>query len=81
MVQADFRQHALKAQTCHHTLAALTLILVNDHDAVARPPQGDGAVHQGILPGRGLHVLDDLLGMGLAHIHDRQALQMIIVEL
>jgi hypothetical protein len=57
------------------------LILVNDHDAVARPPQGDGAVHQGILPGRGLHVLDDLLGMGLAHIYYGQALQMIIVEL
>jgi hypothetical protein len=81
MVQADFRQHALKAHTCHHTLATLTLILVNDHDTVARPPQGDGAVHQGILPGPGLHVLDDLLGMGLAHIHDGQSLQMIIVEL
>jgi hypothetical protein len=33
------------------------------------------------LPRRGLHVLDDLLRMGLAHLHDRQALQMIRVQL
>jgi hypothetical protein len=59
----------------------LALVCINDDDAVARPPQGDGAVHQGLLPGRGLHVRDDLLGMGLAHIHERQSLQMIIVEL
>ena len=81
MVHADFRQHALQAHTCHQTLAALTLILINDHDAVSRPPQGDGAVHHSLWPGRGLHVLDDVLGMGLAHRHDRQALQMLIVEL
>ena len=81
MVQADFRHHALKAQAGHHALAALALILVNDDDAVSRPPQGDCAVPQGLWPGRGLHVLDDVLGMGLAHRHDRQALQMILVQL
>ena len=43
--------------------------------------QGDGSVHQGILPGRGLHVLDDGLGMGLAPLHERQSLQRSIVEL
>jgi hypothetical protein len=74
MVQADFRQHALKAQACHHALATLALILINDDDAVSHPPQGDGAVHQGILPGRGLHVRNDLLRMGLAHIHYGQSL-------
>jgi hypothetical protein len=59
----------------------LALVCINDDDAVARPPQGDGAVYQGILPRRGLHVFDDLLGMGLAHIHERQSLKMIIAEL
>ena len=81
MVQADLSQHALKAQACHHALAALALILINDNHAVSRPSPGDGAVHQGLLPRRGLHVLDDLLRMRLAHIYDRQSLQMIIVEL
>ena len=77
MVQADFRQHALQAQACPHTRAALALICINDDDAVARPSQDDCAVHQGLMPGRGLHVLDDLLRMGLVHRHDRQALQML----
>ena len=39
MVHADFRPHALQAQACHHPLAALALLLVNDDDAVARPPK------------------------------------------
>ncbi len=81
MVQADFRQHALQAPACHPTLAALALVCIHDDDAGARPPQGDGAVHQGLGPGRGLHVLDDVLRRGLAHLDDRQALQRIIVEL
>ena len=81
MVQADYRQHALKAHACPHALATLALVFINDDDAVSRPPQGDCTVHQGILPGCGLYVLDDLLGMGLAPIHYGQSLQMIIVEL
>ena len=35
MVQADFCQHALKAQACHHALAALALILIYDDNAVS----------------------------------------------
>jgi hypothetical protein len=81
MVQVDRGSHALQAHACHHPLAALAWSFSNDDDAVARPPQGDCAVHPGLWPGRGRHVLDDVLGMGLAHLPHRQSLPMIIVEL
>jgi hypothetical protein len=34
MVQADLGQQALKAQACHHALAALALILINNDDTL-----------------------------------------------
>jgi len=80
LVAADLGSPALKAEACHQTLAALALICINDDDAVSRPPSGDGAVHHSLLPGRGLHVLDDVRGMGLAPIPHRQAPQMSIGE-
>jgi hypothetical protein len=58
----------------------LALLLINDAAAVARPPQGAGAVHQGLLPGRGRHGLDDLLGRGLAHRHEGPALLLSLGE-
>jgi hypothetical protein len=71
MVQADLSQQALKAQARHHTLATLALIVVNNDHAVSRPSHGDGSFDQGILPGCGLDVLGNLLGMGLTYIHHR----------
>ena len=81
MVQADFGQQALKPQARHHALATLTLIFINDDDAIADPAPGDRAVHQAILPRGGLHVIEDLLGMGLTHIYDSLAPQMMVLEL
>jgi hypothetical protein len=59
----------------------LALIFIHDDDALPCPSVGDGAVDQGLWPGCGLHGLDDVLGMGLAHLHHRQAPQMIVVAL
>jgi len=81
MVQAARGSHALKAHAGHHTLAALALLLIHDADAGARPPHGDGAVHPGLWPGRGFHGFDDVLRRGLAHLHDRSALQRILLQL
>src|SRR2546429_3863186 len=65
----------------HHALATLTLIFINDDDAIAGPAPGDCTVHQAILPRGGLHVIEDLLGMGLAHIDESLAPQMMVLEL
>jgi len=81
MVQADFGQQALKPQARHHALATLPLIFINDDDAISGPAPGDCTVHQAILPRGGLHVIEDLLGMGLAHIDDSLAPQMMVLEL
>src|SRR5262249_11439780 len=81
LVQADLGQQALKPQARHHALATLTLIVINDDDAIAGPTPGDCTVHQAILPRGGLHVIEDLLGMGLAHIDDSLASEMRFLEL
>jgi len=81
MVQTDLGQQALEAQARHHTLAALTLVFIDNDDAIACPAPGNRSVHQAILPRGGFHVIDDLLGMGLAHIHDGLAPQMMVLEL
>jgi hypothetical protein len=81
MVQADFCPHALQTQACPHALATLAWVCIKDDATVSRPPPGDGSVHQGILPGRGLLVLDDLLEMGLAHLHYGPSLLLRSVEL
>ena len=80
MVQADLGQQALKAQARGHALAALALILINHDHPFGRPAPGDGALHQAILPCRGLHVLGDLLRVGLAYIHHGLSPQMMVVE-
>ena len=38
MVPADFRSHTLQAPACHHALATLALLLLNDDHAISRPP-------------------------------------------
>src|SRR5262249_53093995 len=81
LVQADLGQQALKPQARHHALATLTLIVINDDDPIAGPARGDSRVHKAMLPRGGLHVIEDLLGMGLAHIDDSLAPQMMVLEL
>jgi hypothetical protein len=81
MVQTALGQHTLQAYARHHTLAAVALIFIHDDHALTRPSPGDGTVHYGIWPCRGLDVLDDVVRMGLAHIHDRQASHVMVVEL
>lgn len=81
MVQTDLGQHALNASARHHTLAALALIFINDDHALTRPSPGDCTGHSGIWPCRGLDMLDDVVRMGLAHLHERQASHVMGVEL
>src|SRR5690349_18494544 len=49
-------------------------IIIDQDDALAIPPEVHGPIHQGVLQARRFLVALHLLGRGLAHVDDRQAL-------
>src|SRR4029450_11501171 len=61
--------------------AADAQILVDDLDPLRRPAEGDGPIREGVLTGRGLAMVGDLLGGGLADVDDRLAVEVPGLEL
>jgi hypothetical protein len=76
VIQADFRKQPLKAEPVIGRGCALTLILVDDENAFARPAEFNGPVDQSVLAVGGLPVLGDLLRSGLADVNNRQSVEM-----
>jgi hypothetical protein len=62
MIEAEFGQNVLEAETPRSRLTAAPLVRIDDLDAVAGPAQSDGQVGQGILPRRRFLVVGPLLG-------------------
>jgi hypothetical protein len=80
MVPPDLGQHALKAYARPHPLAAWARIFIHADHALTRPSPGDRPGPSGGWPCRGLDGLDAVVRMGRAHLHERQAAHVMVVE-
>ena len=81
MLHRNFGQEALKSAPLVGRPTALALIVVDDQDAIPRPPQGDRVVGEGILPLPRFPMIEDLLRVGLAHVNDREPIEVKIEDL
>ena len=81
MLHGNFGQEALEPGPLVGRPTALALIIIDDHDAIPGPSQGDRMVGEGILPFPRLAMVEDLLGVGLAHVNDGEAIEVKIEDL
>ena len=81
MLPSNFGQEALESAPPVGRTTALALIVVDDHDAIPRPPQGDGMVGEGILPFPRFPVIEDLLRVGLADVDDGESVEVRLEDL
>jgi hypothetical protein len=81
VIQGNLGQEALEAAPAVGRPAALSLVVVDDQDAIPRPPQGGGVIGEGVLPLPRLAVVEHLLGVGLAHVDDRESVEVGIEDL
>src|SRR5262249_48909644 len=82
VVHAHLGDHALKAVAfLGGPLAALSLVVVDDKDALPGPPQGGGVVGQGILALAGFAMMADLVGAGLPDIDQGEPLPVMGADL
>ena len=81
MLHGNFGQEALKSAPLVGRPAALPLIVVDDHDAIPGPSQGDRVVGEGVLPFPRLAMVEHLLGVGLSHVNDGEAVEVEIEDL
>jgi hypothetical protein len=87
--QAEDQAHVIQADLSHQPLepgsmlcrfATLALIIVDDNDAICRPPQSLGELRQGVLPFTRLAVLQDLLRRRLSYIHQCHAIEVYLAN-
>jgi hypothetical protein len=76
VVETDFSEQSLKAQSSFGRGPALALIVVDDENSVRRPTELDGPIDEPVLAVGGFLVLGDLLGGGLADVDDGQPVEM-----
>src|SRR5262245_5417712 len=82
VVHAHLGDHALEAVAfLGGLLAGLTLVVVDDQDALSGPAQGRGGVGQGILALSGFAMMADLVGAGLPDIDQGEPLAMMGADL
>ena len=81
MLHGNFGQEALKSAPLVGRPTALSLIVIDDHDAIPGPSQGDRVVGEGILPLPRFPMVEDLLWIGLAHVNDGEAIEVKIEDL
>jgi hypothetical protein len=75
MLHGNFGEEALKSNSPVGGPTASPLIVVNDQDAVPGPSQGDRVIGEGILPLPRFPMVEDLLGVGLAHVNDGETVE------
>jgi hypothetical protein len=81
VVHRDLGEQALEAMPPVGFLGALPLVVVDDQDPIAGPPQGQGVVDQLVLSLARLLVVEHLLRAGLADVDDRQAVEVPVSDL
>ena len=81
MTQGDFGQQSLETIALFDTATALALIVIDHEHAVLGPTQNYCVVRQSILPRSRFLMVEHLLWVGLTHVNDRQAIQVVILNL
>jgi hypothetical protein len=81
MLHGNFGQEALESAPLVRRPPTLPLVVVDDQDAIPRPPQGDRVGGESILPLPRLAVIEDLLGIGLPHVDDSESVEVGIEDL
>ena len=81
MLHSNFGQEALKSAPLVGRPATLALIVVDDHDAIPGPPQGDRVLGEGVLPLPRLTIVENLLGVGLSHVNDSKSVEVEVEDL
>ena len=70
MLHGNFGQDAMKSAPLDGRPGRLSLIVIDDQDAIPRPSQGDRELDEVVLPFPRFAMVEDLLGIGLAHVND-----------
>ena len=78
VVHRDLGEQSLKARPVIRGPAAPALILVDHQNPVSGPAERRRVVGEGVLPLPGFGVIEDLLGTGLADVHDRELVEMTV---
>ena len=81
MLQGNFGEEALEPAAPVGGASAHPLIVVDDQDAIPGPSQGGRMVGQGVLPFPRFAMVEDLVGIRLAHVDDGQAIEVPVEDL
>ena len=81
MLHGNLGQDALESAPLVGRPAAQSLIVIDDQDAIPGPSPGGREVGEGILPFPRFAMVEDLLGIGLAHVDDGEAIEVPIQDL
>ena len=75
MIKPDLGKQAMETMTPLGGGGGMTLVFIDDLDAVGRPAQLNCEIDEGVLTSGRLLVVENLLRAGLSHIDDRQTVQ------
>jgi hypothetical protein len=81
VLHGNFGQEALESAPLVRRPTAQPLIVVDDQDAIPRPSQGGRRVEEGVLALPRFPIGEDLVGIGLAHVDDREAVEVDVEDL
>ena len=81
MLHGNLGQDALESAPLVGRPAAQPLIVIDDQDAIPGPSPGGREVGEGILPFPRFAMVEDLLGIGLAHVNDGETIEVPIQDL
>ena len=81
MLHGNLGQEALESASLVGRPATLSLVVVDDQDAIPGPSQGDRMVGEGVLPLPRFAMVEHLLGVGLAHVNDGDAIEVKVEDL
>jgi hypothetical protein len=81
VLEPDFSDQGLKAITTNGRRPGVTLILINDVNALPSPSQAQGALHQVILAHSAGGVVAHLDQRGLAHVDQGVTVQVVRLDL
>jgi hypothetical protein len=81
VLHRNFGQKALKPVPLVGRSTALSLVVIDGNDAIPWPSQSDGMVGEGVLPLTRFPMVENLLGIGLAHIDKGETIEVMIKNL
>src|SRR5262249_13546403 len=80
MLHGNFGEDSLKTTPFVGGPAALSLIVVDDQNPIPGPSPSYRQVGEGVLPFPRFAMSEDLLGIGLAHVHDEEEIEVAIQD-